>query len=117
MKKNRTKCPPGLGYDKEGNPCQDPAKIKKLSPLGGQEDTAGYKGYGLSIMVDCLTGLLSGAKYGPFIRKLHENTFGPNLGQCYICINPDMFDTEFRCSMYNTINHLRHMPCAGTDYY
>ena len=28
----------------------------------------GYKGYGLSMMVDVLTGILSGALFGPHIR-------------------------------------------------
>lgn len=36
-------------------------------PLGGSEDTGGYKGYGLALMVDVLCGVLSGAHFG---RKL-----------------------------------------------
>jgi len=36
-----------------------------LLPLGGPEETAGYKGYGLSLLVDILSGILSGAAYGP----------------------------------------------------
>lgn len=30
--------------------------------------TGGYKGYGLSMMVDVLTGILSGGSFGPNIR-------------------------------------------------
>lgn len=29
-------------------------------PLGGSEETAGYKGYGLSLLVETLCGVLSG---------------------------------------------------------
>ena len=29
-------------------------------PLGGQEETGGYKGYGLALMVEVLCGVMSG---------------------------------------------------------
>lgn len=32
-------------------------------------ETGGYKGYGLSAMVEILCGVLAGAHYGPHIRK------------------------------------------------
>lgn len=33
-------------------------------PLGGEKKTGGYKGYGLALMVDILSGVLSGANFG-----------------------------------------------------
>ena len=35
-----------------------------LLPLGGVEESGGYKGSGLSTMVEILTGVLGGAKFG-----------------------------------------------------
>jgi len=37
-----------------------------LSPLGGDREHGGHKGYGLAIAVDVLSCVLSGANWGPF---------------------------------------------------
>jgi LDH2 family malate/lactate/ureidoglycolate dehydrogenase len=53
--------PGGVFMDPEGNPTTDPGWYTKggvLRTLGG---IAGYKGYGLSLLVEILTGALSGA--------------------------------------------------------
>ena len=41
----------------------DPRKAMREGaglPLGGQEETGGYKGYGLALMVEVLCGVMSG---------------------------------------------------------
>jgi L-2-hydroxycarboxylate dehydrogenase (NAD+) len=38
-------------------------------PLGGPDFLRGYKGYGLSLMVDIFSGILSGAAYGPHVGR------------------------------------------------
>ncbi len=56
----------GLAVDGDGLPTTDPEVVLRsgaLLPLGGPAETAGYKGYGLSVLVDILTGVLSGAGY------------------------------------------------------
>lgn len=50
-----------------------------LLPLGGSEETGGYKGYGLAIMVEILCGILSNASYGPFIRHWKSTSEEANL--------------------------------------
>ncbi|WAR24475.1 MDH-like protein, partial [Mya arenaria] len=40
-----------------------------LMPLGGAEETGGYKGYGLAMMVEIFCGILSNASYGPNVRR------------------------------------------------
>ena len=53
--------PEGVFMDPDGNPTTDPSWYTKggvLRTLGG---IAGYKGYGLSLLVEVLTGALSGA--------------------------------------------------------
>ena len=44
--------PQGWAFDKDGNSTTDPSKAAFLTPLGGP------KGSGLSIMIECLTGVL-----------------------------------------------------------
>ncbi|KAK7508680.1 hypothetical protein BaRGS_00000246 [Batillaria attramentaria] len=69
--------PLGWGVDTEGKPTTDPKIVLGdggLMPLGGAEETSGYKGYGLGLMVEVFCGILSGATFGPFIRNwaLHD---------------------------------------------
>ena len=58
------KLPEGWLIDKHGRMTTDPSTISDgavLLPLGGKE---GYKGYGLSAMVEVLSGLLTGLGFG-----------------------------------------------------
>ncbi|MHB1130852.1 MAG: Ldh family oxidoreductase [Chloroflexota bacterium] len=52
--------PPGWAIDKEGNPTEDPhaARTGAMLPLGG------YKGFGLAVFLDILSGVLSGGRFG-----------------------------------------------------
>jgi LDH2 family malate/lactate/ureidoglycolate dehydrogenase len=59
-----TPVPPGWIIDKDGRPTTDPRQLRQggaLLPVGGSE---GYKGYGLSVMVEILCGLLTGLGFG-----------------------------------------------------
>jgi ureidoglycolate dehydrogenase (NAD+) len=51
----------GLAIDADGNPTTDPAKVATLLPLGGP------KGSGLSLLFECLTGIMAGT---PIITTL-----------------------------------------------
>ena len=53
--------PEGLAIDADGNPTTDPARAAAMLPLGGA------KGSGLSLMFECLTGILAGT---PIIATL-----------------------------------------------
>jgi LDH2 family malate/lactate/ureidoglycolate dehydrogenase len=58
--------PDGWALDAEGRPTNDPqaALDGSLLPVGG------YKGYGLSIIVELLTAVLSGAALGPALKNM-----------------------------------------------
>ena len=43
-----------------GIPVTKPQELKGLLALGGPEESSGYKGYGLAMMVEILCGILSG---------------------------------------------------------
>jgi len=59
--------PSGWAVDKSGQSTTDPAAVLNgggLLPLGGNELMRGYKGYGLMLLVDILSGVLSGGAFG-----------------------------------------------------
>src|SRR5437773_9836741 len=56
--------PDGWVIGSDGKPTNDPRQLRQggaLLPVGGSE---GYKGYGLSVMVEILCGLLTGLGFG-----------------------------------------------------
>lgn len=62
--------PIGWVQDKDGNPSQDAFAIKNggaLLPLGGDREHGSHKGYALGAIVDILSGVLSGANFGPWV--------------------------------------------------
>ncbi|MFM6913929.1 MAG: Ldh family oxidoreductase [Aquirufa sp.] len=62
--------PDGWVQDANGDPCNDAFAIKNggaLLPLGGDREHGSHKGYGLGAIVDILSGVLSGANFGPWV--------------------------------------------------
>jgi LDH2 family malate/lactate/ureidoglycolate dehydrogenase len=62
--------PQGWLQDKDGNYTTDPHALKtggSLLPLGSDREHGSHKGFGLSSVVDILSGVLSGANYGPWV--------------------------------------------------
>ncbi len=79
--------PIGLVQDKYGNESKDPGILKDegaLLPLGSGSEYSSHKGYCLGAVVDILTGVLSGANYGPwvppFVSFLDEKQGQPGQG-------------------------------------
>jgi ureidoglycolate dehydrogenase (NAD+) len=58
--------PEGWGVDEEGRTTTDPAKVYAGVPLGG------YKGYALALLVEVLSGVLSGSGVGHGIGRIYE---------------------------------------------
>ena len=65
--------PLGWALDRDGNPTTDPAagRAGSLIPIGGP------KGSGMAIMVDILSGILSGAGFGPHLGDLYADMDTP----------------------------------------
>jgi len=79
-------CPEGWLLDSEGRPTNDPEKLYAdppgtILPMGGDQ---AYKGFGLALMIEILTGALSG---GVCIRETPIN----QVGNCVwmLVIDPD----------------------------
>jgi LDH2 family malate/lactate/ureidoglycolate dehydrogenase len=83
--------PAGWALDPDSLPASTPeaALAGSLAPLGGAEETGGYKGYGLALAVDMLTGVLAGAGFGPDVPSLFDDYQGEaNLGHAFLVIDP-----------------------------
>jgi LDH2 family malate/lactate/ureidoglycolate dehydrogenase len=93
--------PEGWIIDTEGKTRTDTHQILEdlktggaaLLPLGGiGEETAGYKGYGYSTVVEILSAALQGGKFLKILSGIENGKQGPiNLGHFFIAINISNF--------------------------
>lgn len=87
--KNGESIPEGWALDKFGNPTTDPDEALKGSmlPIGG------YKGVGLSMMVDVLAGMLTGSAFAGDVKGLNHKTELSRYGHAIIAIDIEKFMT------------------------
>ncbi|GAV00220.1 hypothetical protein RvY_11102 [Ramazzottius varieornatus] len=103
------------GVDKTGKPSTDPKKVYEeggLLPLGGSEETGGYKGYGLNMMVEILCGILADAAFGPHVRSWNKPEGEARLGQGFIAVDPSHFAEGFQDRLQSFIDIMRHLPAS-----
>ena len=79
--------PKGWIQDAQGNDTTDPYALQSggsLLPLGSDHEHGSHKGFGLSATVDILSGVLSGAGFGPwvppFVSFLEPPVNPPGIG-------------------------------------
>jgi LDH2 family malate/lactate/ureidoglycolate dehydrogenase len=80
--------PLGWAIDKEGNPTTDANEALEGSvlPVGGP------KGYGISMFIDILAGVLTGAGFGKYVNNMYENWEQPqNVGHLFIVVDINRF--------------------------
>ena len=107
MQKGRD-VPPGCIQDVQGRPTTDPKAFYgpprgTILPFGGE---LGYKGFGLSLMVEILGGILAGCQSSqdePYIN-----------GLCVIAVNPEAFcgAERFRFLMDDLCRYIAETPPA-----
>jgi LDH2 family malate/lactate/ureidoglycolate dehydrogenase len=84
--------PEGWMIDREGKPLTDPKRAEEgmLLPLGGME--AGYKGFGLAMIIGLIAGTLGGAAMGKDVIDFnHDDDSVTNTGQAICAINISAF--------------------------
>lgn len=118
LQRQREEAPLGWVQDKEGNASQDANILKQqgaLLPLGGDRVHGSHKGYALGSVVDILTGVLSGASYGPWAPPfpayipLPAQMPGEGLGHFFGAMRVDAFrpKDEFLAEMDRWITRFR----------
>ena len=115
--------PDGFVQDDKGYSSQDPSILRRggaILPLGGDRVHGSHKGFCLSSMVDIMTGVISGANFGPFVppavaylpRK--DKEVGKGTGHFFGAIRIDGFmkPDEFRERMDEWIRTFRNAKAA-----
>jgi len=73
--------------DPDGRPTTDPEE----AVLGMLLPAAGHKGFGLALMIDVLTGVLSGGGWGDQVRPLYREPGRPNdCAHLFLAIDPEL---------------------------
>ena len=125
--RDELKIPLVWATDENGKPSSDAKKVLDnllnrkgggLLPLGGAEEkTGGHKGYGLSVMVDLLTGGLSN---GAMASDVYKKPGHPS-GVCHFfgVINPDAFCglDSIESQVDWLISFLHDLPSADKNQY
>ncbi len=100
--------PEGWGVDDAGVETRDPHRIAALNPIGG------YKGFGLSMMVDVLCGVLTGMPVGREISRMYADPIEGKryLGHFFMALRIDSFLPleEFKGRMQETMDQARSEP-------
>lgn len=80
--------PSGWAIDVDGQPTVDPA----AALAGAVLPMAGHKGYGLALMIDVLSGVLTGAASGTEVVDLYDAGDSPqNIGHFFIVVSVEAF--------------------------
>jgi L-2-hydroxycarboxylate dehydrogenase (NAD+) len=103
--------PEGWMIDRAGKPLTDPKRADEgmLLPLGGME--AGYKGYGLAMIIGLLAGTLGGAAMGKDVIDFnHDDDSVTNTGQAIAAINVAAFGdvAVFKKSVDTLVRDIRN---------
>jgi len=109
--------PWGWAQDREGNVVTDVKKMMSLLPLGSTPELGSFKGYGLGLGVDIMTGVLVGGYYGNLKmrqgkRKEEKNT----SSHLHAALDPARFRPleEFLGAMDEMITYIHQTkPVAG----
>lgn len=108
--------PQGWGIDRQGQVTEVPREVLSggaLMPLGGTDIMRGYKGYGLALMVDIFSGVLSGAGFGDLVATTASD-HPSNVGHFFAAVRIDAFRPldEFKADMDRLIRMMKEAPKA-----
>ena len=126
LQRTGRKAPGGWIQDSNGGSSDNPNELKNggaLLPLGGESQNGGHKGYGLGSVVDILSGVFSGANFGPWVPPfvsflpLPENPVGEGIGHFFIAFRTDAFQPEqvFRQRMEDWMKSMRSASRIGEN--
>jgi LDH2 family malate/lactate/ureidoglycolate dehydrogenase len=127
--RNRLQMPAGWAVDEKGFDNRNAGHVLKnlvgrigggILPLGGRgEEFGGHKGYGFAMLVDILSGVLSGSAFGPDVHNLERDTplgqvASPRVGHFFMAFDIARFMPidEFKRRMDDLIELAKDSPRA-----
>lgn len=114
LQKEGKPIPEGWALDAEGVPTTDPEKALKGILLA----VGGYKGYGITLMVDLLTGVLANSAYGPRVKGMEAENEVAHVAHSFMAVNVSAFDevATFKARVDSYIDEIKGSRKAkGTD--
>jgi len=101
------------GLDEEGNPTDDPYEALKgsLVPIGG------VKGSGLSLIIDLLTGVLTGTSLTGEVKNITDMSGPSKTSHVFIAVNISSFiDTDvYKNNVDSIVNNIKSLPPKGNN--
>lgn len=97
--------PTGWAADEDGHETTDPAKALRgaMLPIGGA------KGYALAMSIEMLTGILSGAAFGPHVNSIYNDSDGEaNVGHSFILLDMSKW-MDMETYLHETERMIREM--------
>jgi LDH2 family malate/lactate/ureidoglycolate dehydrogenase len=108
--KNNQSIPLGWALSSEGKPTTDPNEALNgvFLPVGEA------KGYGLTVLVESLSALMTGSAFGPHIGDLYKENEKQNVGQFFFVMKADLLRPldEFKADVDRMIQEIRNVPLA-----
>jgi len=105
--------PVDWGLDVDGNPTTDPneALLGSLVPIGG------VKGSGLSLIIDLLTGVLTGTSMPGEVKNITDMSGPSKTSHMFIAINIESFICldEYKSKVDLTIDKIKTLPSKGEN--
>ena len=100
--------PPGWAIDSDGNPTTDPVRALE----GALLPTGTYKGYGLGLVIEVLSALLTGSPFGPHIPVPFTIAKIQNLGHFFAALDLRRFVevAVFKARMDQMIREIKALP-------
>lgn len=103
--------PEGWATDEEGLPTTDAAAALRGAglPLGGA------KGYALALAVEILSGVLTGAAFGPHVNNLYGSGGPPSdVGHCFILMDVSRWlpEGDYKAAMDQLLREIKESPRA-----
>jgi LDH2 family malate/lactate/ureidoglycolate dehydrogenase len=97
---------PGVAIDKMGRPTRDPTEAL----MGSLLPAAGAKGYGLALLVEILTGVLSGAGFSHQVNSMYAKDGPGKNGHFFAAVDIEriMGADDFHRRMTQLVDILRH---------
>jgi LDH2 family malate/lactate/ureidoglycolate dehydrogenase len=121
--RNRRQMPVGWAVDDHGYDSRNPGQVLAslvrragggILPLGGRgEEFSGHKGYGLALLVDVLSGVLSGGAFGLDVDNVNrasaDGSAAPRIGHFFLALDVASFMPldEFRQRLSALVSMLK----------
>ena len=105
LQKEGKPIPEGWALNEYGEPTTDAAEALRGILLA----VGGYKGYGITVMMDLLTGVLADSNYGPRVKGMDQDAAPGGVGHSFMAISLAAFTdvAAFKARMESYVDEIK----------